>query len=118
MPQEVDHPCPTAAPLLVCACGAVLLTCPMPTCAAMHAVRTVEACGVCTATGGQPVPACPLCAVLGRRTPQPMTVWMARLAPFLDTPCRCATTVHGPALEHPHRPTGCTGFAWQGEEDA
>jgi hypothetical protein len=37
---------------LVCQCGYVLLACGCP---AVHAARTVAACGRCTATGGIPV---------------------------------------------------------------
>jgi hypothetical protein len=41
-------------PLLVCACGTVLITCQVPGCPQRHPLREVEACGVCTATGGMP----------------------------------------------------------------
>ena len=55
MPQEYDDPCPSHAPLLVCDCGLVMLECSVPACTYIHEVRTVPACGVCTATGGVPV---------------------------------------------------------------
>jgi hypothetical protein len=54
MPQEAERPCTTGAPLVLCDCGTVLMTCERPGCTAMHLIRTIPACGVCTATGGQP----------------------------------------------------------------
>lgn len=51
------HATATNAPqphaLVVCTCGAVLVTCP---CARPHSpARILEACGRCTCTGGEPV---------------------------------------------------------------
>jgi hypothetical protein len=50
-----DRPAACPAPLLLCdACGACLATC---RCALAHPVlRAVAVCGVCTATGAEPVP--------------------------------------------------------------
>jgi hypothetical protein len=49
MTHYQDRPVPT----LVCDCGTVLLTCQTPGCTAVHPVRAIAACGVCTATGAQ-----------------------------------------------------------------
>ena len=38
--------------LIVCTCGAVVLTCRCP---GPHVVREVDVCGVCTCTSGIPV---------------------------------------------------------------
>lgn len=57
MPQP-DHDATLlapAVPLVLCACGAVVLTCTQPECATPHTLHVVAACGRCTATGGMPV---------------------------------------------------------------
>ena len=46
----------TSHPALVCACGAVVVSCATPACTRHQGPpRQIDACGVCTMTGAQPV---------------------------------------------------------------
>ena len=55
VPIEALYKVSPLRPLLICQCGAVVVSCATPACPTHQAPpRQVEACGVCTATGRQP----------------------------------------------------------------